>query len=541
MKVKVISSGVDSNKISFVYSPPEVAGLLSGSAVETARVADMFDARGLKENKIFIFGHNFGAEPSPVNISISGMLCIEPSWHEPSRFSSPPGLPYLSCQPGIHVVGSHSVLLKVGGSESIITKMQSGKTIDARCPRDYYGKIGELCVECWTYNDGRNILPAASCSGDWVIKANETTKYNATVPKILSDGNASLWNRPVPLAPMGSDFSTGTDDPVALPGFQIFPPPECLSGGCYPDPALGSEATIPVECIPKKENEFDILLLSPECVEANRPGPFCHPYRFEGTCLETDPSVIECHHSSSVEQIDDYEYNILESSPSQVTSVTPRKVCPHILACEPKESCTGGNRCAPGYVSYYKAFNNVLETLDPETGSRITKIVKMNVCSPRHYTLPDGSCYAPRCGQCNPKTHFRLEGECAECPEFPWLMPLILVGVAVVAAILMYVLTKKNVNLAVLSIGIDYFQVLGLFTRSKVKWPPEIKWLFRQFQWAMFDIDLTAPECAFRQFMTYENKFYIKLTLPLLGVTAIVSIFNVNLTLPNKCKDDCCI
>ena len=213
---------------------------------------------------------------------------------------------------------------------------------------------------------------------------------------------------------------------------------------------------------------------------------------------------------------------------SKATISTPRKVCPHILTCEPKEACLGGTECLFGYESYYEPFNNIEESIDATTGERVLKTVNDLVCSPRHYTLPDGSCYAPRCGQCNPKTHFRLEGECAACPEYPWLMPLILAGVAVFAAIGMYILTKKNVNLAVMSIGIDYFQVLGLFTRSRVKWPPEIKWLFRQFQWAMFDIDLTAPECAFRQFMTYENKFYIKLLLPLLGVTVIGLVLGFN-------------
>ena len=574
VNVHVSSGGVDSNAVTFEYSKPQVSGMLSGSAIETARISDVFDARGLPENKIFIFGHNFGAVPSPVNITISGTACVEPSWHGASRFSSPPGMPYLSCTPGIHVVGSHSIMLGVAGTLSLITRMQSGRTIDARCPLDFYGKVGEMCVACWGYDNGNNIQPAANCTGDWVIRREDTegdTTVLPEVPEILAAGDAKLWGRPVALAPKGSDTFTGTADPIALPGFQIFPPPECSAGGCLPDPALGSEVALPVSCGATKEEGSNIEIPS-DCAAALVPGPFCHPYRFDGVCMETDPGVIECIPSSMSESTDDFQFE-LTSSTSKVVSKSPRLVCPHILPCEPKESCkllfcftlnlqrklkkkltfflfvfsnflslsffflllllscptfiadrllgTGGYTCATGYVSYYTAFNNIQETLNSETGARETTTVKENVCSPRHYTLPDGSCYAPRCGQCNPTTHFRLEGECAECPEYPWLMPLILVGVAVGAGIGMYFLTKKNVNLAVLSIGIDYFQVLGLFTRSRVKWPPEIKWLFRQFQWAMFDIDLTAPECAFRQFMTYENKFYIKLLLPVLGVTVI--------------------
>ena len=527
VSVLVESSGLKSNSVTYQYSPPEVSGLLSGVAIETARLSDMFDARGLPENKIFIFGHNFGAEPSAVNISISGIDCLKPSWHEASRFSAPPGMPYLSCQPSLQVVGSHSLLLKVAGAERLITQMQSGKTIDARCPPEFYGKIGELCVACWTYKSSGNILPAATCTGDWVIKGNASSVQNFTVPKMLSDGNETMWGRSVALAPKGSDSNTGTADPIAMPGFHIFPPPECLTGGCLPDPALGSDIDLPESCKPVKAATDDLVIIPDICEEANKPGPFCHPHRFDGICIESDPGFIECTHSTSGDQVNDFEYRS-ESTVSKATVSTPRKVCPHILTCEPKEACLGGTECLVGYESYYEPFNNIEESIDANTGERVLKTVNDLVCSPRHYTLPDGSCYAPRCGQCNPKTHFRLEGECAACPEYPWLMPLILASVAVFAALGMYILTKKNVNLAVMSIGIDYFQVLGLFTRSRVKWPPEIKWLFRQFQWAMFDIDLTAPECAFRQFMTYENKFYIKLLLPLLGVTVIGLVLGFN-------------
>jgi len=438
-------------------------------------------------------------------------------------------MPYLSCQPGIHVVGSHSVRLKVAGTESLIVKMQSGKTIDARCPVDFYGKIGERCLPCWTYETGSTTLKAATCTGNWIIRRNTSSSRNSSNANLLAEGNATGWGRDVALAPKGSDVFTGTEDPVALPGFQMFPPPECMNGGCLPDPALGSQVALPANCMASKKAGGNVQIPE-ECEEALVPGPFCHPYRFKGMCLETEPTVIECIASPEEEASDDFEFSTI-STPTQITSASPRLVCPHILPCEPKEACTGGFNCLDGYVSYYTAFNNQQETLDPETGARVITTIKGNVCSPRHYTLPSGQCYAPRCGQCNPKTHFRLEGECAPCPEYPWLMPLILVAIALMAGLGMYYLTKKNVNLAVMSIGVDYFQVLGLFTRSRVKWPPEIKWLFQQFQWAMFDIDLTAPECAFRQFMNYENKFYVKLTLPLLGVTVIGLTMVLNMLL----------
>ena len=46
---------------------------------------------------------------------------------------------------------------------------------------------------------------------------------------------------------------------------------------------------------------------------------------------------------------------------------------------------------------------------------------------------------------------------------------------------------KLQVNLAVLTIGIDYFQVLSLFARSKIKWPPEMKALLKLLKFFQFD------------------------------------------------------
>ncbi len=41
----------------------------------------------------------------------------------------------------------------------------------------------------------------------------------------------------------------------------------------------------------------------------------------------------------------------------------------------------------------------------------------------------------------------------------------------VAMAVVGYLLNRKSVNIAFLSIGIDYFQVLAMFSRSNVKWP----------------------------------------------------------------------
>ncbi len=57
-----------------------------------------------------------------------------------------------------------------------------------------------------------------------------------------------------------------------------------------------------------------------------------------------------------------------------------------------------------------------------------------------------------------------------------------------------YVLNRKSVNIAFLSIGIDYFQVLAMFSRSNVKWPEQLNQFFLMLSAFNFNIDITAPE-----------------------------------------------
>ena len=81
----------------------------------------------------------------------------------------------------------------------------------------------------------------------------------------------------------------------------------------------------------------------------------------------------------------------------------PRKACPYVMPCEPAISCIGNGKCAPGYMSYYELYQS------------------NGLCDPLHYTLPDSTCFAPRCGMCDisDETHFRLDGLCVHARQSP--------------------------------------------------------------------------------------------------------------------------
>lgn len=45
----------------------------------------------------------------------------------------------------------------------------------------------------------------------------------------------------------------------------------------------------------------------------------------------------------------------------------------------------------------------------------------------------------------------------------------------------------------------DYFQVLAIFSQSKVQWPPEVKQLYRLLSAFNLNIEIVAPECEWGQ------------------------------------------
>ncbi len=84
-----------------------------------------------------------------------------------------------------------------------------------------------------------------------------------------------------------------------------------------------------------------------------------------------------------------------------------------------------------------------------------------------------------RCSSCNTcdrgpsgtgscQAYYRRGGECLKCPNMAWVLILLFIVVALGCCLAGYFLSRKQVNLAFLSIGVDYFQILAIFANSKV-------------------------------------------------------------------------
>ena len=87
-----------------------------------------------------------------------------------------------------------------------------------------------------------------------------------------------------------------------------------------------------------------------------------------------------------------------------------------------------------------------------------------------------------------------MEGKCEKCPENPALVIAGIVVALIVCCVGSYILDKRDFNLAFISIGVDYFQVLALFASADVRWPAALKTLFRMLSFFNLNLGKTVEE-----------------------------------------------
>jgi len=163
-----------------------------------------------------------------------------------------------------------------------------------------------------------------------------------------------------------------------------------------------------------------------------------------------------------------------------------REACPIFQPCEPAESCLGNNKCAEGY-----------------TGDR--------------------------CALCVIGKYYRVNGECIKCPDSPWAIVVMFSVGAIFALGGAYLLNAKNISLALISIGIDYFQIVAMFARTRIKWPALVKQVFLIMSAFNFNLEIVAPECAIPE-VSFAGKWLFIEGLPLLGWCFLILIHGVQIT-----------
>ena len=158
---------------------------------------------------------------------------------------------------------------------------------------------------------------------------------------------------------------------------------------------------------------------------------------------------------------------------------------------------------------------------DGTTGASCTKSTdcrKGATCT----TVGECGCVSStRCIQCTAGTHYRRDGKCEQCPQNIELIVAAFFCGIVFCCIGAYILDQKDFNLAFISIPIDYFQVLALFSRADIRWPPVLLDILYALRFFNVNIDVATPECLLAGVFTYEMKFAATLLLPPLIIVCL--------------------
>ena len=128
---------------------------------------------------------------------------------------------------------------------------------------------------------------------------------------------------------------------------------------------------------------------------------------------------------------------------------------------------------------------------------------------------------APRCSKCTQFKYHKINGKCEECPDNMWLVIGGFIAGVIMFCAVMYVLDLQNFNLAFVSIGVDYFQVLAMFRNADIRWPACLIQLFNFLDFFNLNIDIAAPECLLPEF-DYRMKFAMTLLLPFVTLLVLL-------------------
>jgi hypothetical protein len=167
-----------------------------------------------------------------------------------------------------------------------------------------------------------------------------------------------------------------------------------------------------------------------------------------------------------------------------------RTSCSYVLSCKPAEACNANNLCS--VVGENEVDPVTGKTLDPHGYANTTMS-----------GIP-----VERCSECA-RGYFRVGGRCEICPTDILLLAILFICGIIGLSVAGYVMHIFKVNLAMAAIGIDYAQVMSMFLKSDIRWPSEIRSLFRLMSSFNFDLDVASPECLVQEYYRYDIKWYV--------------------------------
>ena len=479
------------NAMKFSFDPPTIIAV------------DRNPYDGSKNDKLSILGTNFGGiNVGDVQVRIGNFPCSNAAWNgaHPSD-----GFPYISCTSHIDVVGSQNISLFVAGQQATplpVLENDFTSIVRSEClpgeitldgtPNNTYGRRGELCAPCprgGICRSGNYQAPIAE-SGFWLQGLDVTT------PGAVNTDSAVAGEDPMTLRERQDYLRAAELDDVTkarrCPPSRLFDPTlDALLRVQHPtaaamrrDLCLEAQSCVPNEaCLGANTCHEAYLYQQKKCQLAvidqklNLPGVSnctvslqCRTRSYGTSCALAIASVCQCQREDLPGSYSCLKKCIREQS----TALIERGGCPSqevMAGLHAGQECLSGN---PEDCSLCVISDNAT-TLD-STG--------ICECAP-----------ATRCSLCTANEYYRIDGKCETCPSNPEYIIIGFVVGVVFISIGCYILDKRNFNLAFISIGVDYFQVLAIFASVDVEWPAAIKAIFRLLSFFNFDLDIAAPEC----------------------------------------------
>ena len=448
-----------------------------------------FSAQNENEPLEILSTDGFGETKTSVNVTIGSRECKNPLWNPIHRDS---GRPYISCLPSVDVVGSKSISFNIAGYPFVRnarTAMEFNKSI-----------VFSVCM-----------------AGDTDSKTGVIKSYYGR-PCM---GNISMQSRFHRSAPCVGQHS-GKGELCT----------ECPEGAfCYTPgtPWSGNTGEQYTYFDPTSKAGFwrlERALDDPNNVEDGREA------RLRVNAARWDPS---------------FRLNF--------PKLHQKDFVFDFLPCQPSESCAGSNECAFQYrhlqekCQAWESKNPFDKNCTSNAGCTGRGGGGVGECSfsfPQRCAVCDmdqatadgvGVCRcvpSQRCGSCTQAAeysngttipgHFKLDGECVECPEN---VPLLIFGVVCGLSLCLYgasVMERREINTSLISIGVDYFQVLAIFRNANIPWPPLLKQFYRFFAIFNLNIDVAAPECISVE-ISYTVKFWFTMLLPLIFLVVMLLLY----------------
>ncbi|MFT3986878.1 hypothetical protein [Aestuariivirga sp.] len=468
VKVQVGNQQSIATNVYLDYAPPKLNSFQPGSVQFRSEFATA------QYGSLVLMGSGFGYSKSPINVLVNGQICANPTWVDGTFEES--GQPSVQCDLPKTISGPRSTLLCASGSGGFLRQ----------------------------YSSDAAIIQAGAIKNSWGIgKIDETWAVRLESRHIAACANNTM-GRPWELCRNCPDGAICTDR--------------------FVNPK--ARATFFMET-------FEIYDRSTGELN-DKAAMRCPPEMLNDTLLDYYPGIVR------------------------------RDSCIDYVRCDPREACLEGNNCAEGYTYAYELcqiarneskitgngnFTNTCRVvLNPKTNEYEgvhsdcrgdiplghscppNEPKKCSICSVSfiglNESIPVGTCECDmpsRCALCKIYSHYRLNDKCEVCPDNPGLLIalFLIAGLAIIGA--GYFLSKRQVNLAFMSIGVDYLQVLALFASTNITWPPYIRYLLTVFSLFNFNIDITAPECLVPS-LEYEIKWWLVELLPVVVFGLLIAI-----------------